>query len=122
MFSFLQKINQKKCDQSKHFSFFRSKESPDHDFVYADSKELTESSNNFNNKASVFRSASSSNNDKHATKSPKTHFSRKANLSLSSIGSGYFTTGRVGHKKNKADAALSSHSLGIAIKSLYPRK
>ena len=112
MFSFLQKINphNKKQEQKSFSLFMKNKEAPD--FVYAESNKVADAAASAAAVApvcSITKSNSSrvtSTQEKSHTKSPKSHFSRKANLSLSSIGSGYFTTGRFDHRKK------SNHSLG----------
>lgn len=93
MFSFLQKINpHKKSTEHKSFSLSLKTKETTPDFVYSD-----------NTKSDPSLTKQRSNSEKHANKS---HFSRKANLSLTA-GSGYFTTGRFHNKK--------STSLGTAI-------
>jgi hypothetical protein len=109
MFSFLQKINphNKKQEQKSFSLFMKNKEAPD--FVYAESNKVADATGPVCSLTKSNSSRSTSTQDKHAAKSPKSHFSRKANLSLSSISSGYFTTGRFDHRKK------STHSLGRDI-------
>ena len=126
MFSFLQKINSKRAEQKSFSLFVRNsshhnshKESNSPDFVYADSSKLTDSLPPPLPPATPTKSNSiRSNSEKHSSssKSPsKNHFSRKSNLSFSSIGSGYFTTGRFDNKKKslgfKNAISLNSKSL-----------
>ena len=105
MISFLQKINphNKKQEQKSFSLFMKNKESPD--FVYAESNKVADTAAPVCSLTKSNSNRSTCNQEKHA-KSPKSHFSRRANLSLSSIGSGYFTTGRFDHRKK------STNSLG----------
>ena len=121
MFSFLQKINPKK-HHNGHSDHKSNKDNKGKDTISTSStleavdintldqinnnnNAKQDNNNNVNDNINTTFSLRSKTNNQQA-KSPKTHFSRKSNLSLASLSSGYFTTGRF--DKKKAAASLGT--------------
>ena len=119
MFSFLQKINPKK-HHNGHSDHKSNKDNKGKDTISTSStleavdintldqinnNNAKQDNNNLNDNINTTFSLRSKTNNQQA-KSPKTHFSRKSNLSLASLSSGYFTTGRF--DKKKAAASLGT--------------
>lgn len=120
MFSFLQKINPKK-HHNGHSDHKSNKENKGKDTISTSStleavdintldqiNKNKQDNNDINNDSlnTQFSLRSKANNQQ--AKSPKTHFSRKSNLSLASLSSGYFTTGRFDKKKSAASLGINS--------------
>ncbi len=127
MFSFLQKISSKKQNEKKsegRKSTLRRKDStvsvPSIDFAYNSAYTQRESSVGLDTAtSSSYRYTKASANaddldtDTDTIKSKSKYSYRKSNLSLASLGSGYFTTGRYNkHKNNKVGESIENINNG----------